>query len=312
MGKGKPMVPSARRVLLVDEGAADDAAAVEIANALQTAGFTVRIADADDSPDEVAARFRPDVAVISVTPKTGPAHESVGAVVHRLRSHHGLPVVVLECQPEPAPFAPPIASRLDDGRPADLPHERLTDTPVVARVAAVLRDTPSSSPTLEAGDLVVDEAGRLALRADEPLDLTRLEFDLLAYFVRNRNRVQTREALLAAVWRNEPVTPNAIEAVVSKLRIKLEAHGPRLIHTVRGVGYVLRVAGTSPFDLRRHSLMAERERLVRQRDEVLARREEVRRVRREAEAGTSPDAPPARPVNRPRITPRREPPAPPA
>jgi two-component system OmpR family response regulator len=285
------MVPNARRVLLVDEGPADDAAALEIANALEAAGFTVRIADARDSPEEVAARFRPDVAVIAVTPETPPAHESVGAVVHRLRSDHGVPVVVVEARDDPDADPGPIVFRAD-GPPAS--PERLTGTPVVARVAAVLSDTPPSSPTLEAGDVVVDEAGRLALRDDEPLDLTRLEFDLLAYLVRNRNRVQTREALLAAVWRNTPVTPNAIEAVVSKLRIKLEAHGPRLIHTVRGVGYVLRVAGTSPFDLRRHTLMAERERLVRQRDEVLARREEVRRVRREAEAAaTAPRDPPA-------------------
>jgi len=233
MGKAFVLVPNARRVLLVDEGPADDAAALAIADALEAAGFTVRIADASDSPEEVAARFRPDVAVIAVTPETPPAHEPVGAVVHRLRSDHGLPVVVVEARDDPVATAAPVVLAPDGPSASDASRERLTGTPVVARVAAVLGDTPSSSPTLEAGDVVVDEAGRLALRDDEPLDLTRLEFDLLAYLVRNRNRVQTREALLAAVWRNTPVTPNAIEAVVSKLRIKLEAHGPRLIHTGR-------------------------------------------------------------------------------
>jgi DNA-binding response OmpR family regulator len=259
------MLPSARRVLLVDAGQADDAAAAEIADLLERAGFAVRVAEAAEEPGAVAARSRPHLDMVSAgegqwTPVL------TGALVSELERDHGVPVMVLV--PKPVDGGPPAPVALDDLATVLRHHEPL----------------PSPSPTLAAGDLVVDEAGRLALRADQPLDLTRLEFDLLAYFVRHRNKVLSRQALLASVWRNEPVTPNAVEALVSKLRAKLDAHGPRLIHTVRGVGYVLRIPGTSPFDARRDALVARRERLVREREDMLARRTEVRRSR--ADDGT--------------------------
>jgi DNA-binding response OmpR family regulator len=110
-------------------------------------------------------------------------------------------------------------------------------------VPVVVVGPEEGRPALRAADVVLDEGARLAARNGVPLDLTRLEFDLLAHFVRNRNQVLTRSGLLASVWRNEPVSPNAIEALVSKLRTKIDALGPRLIHTVRSVGYVLRVPG---------------------------------------------------------------------
>jgi DNA-binding response OmpR family regulator len=278
------MVPNARRVLLVDDGQAAVPAVVDIAAALELAGFTVRIAGAgDEPPTAVAARFRPDVAVVSVGSDVSSGADELSTVVHSLRSDHGVPVLVVGSDDAVADRAP--LAMLQTGATG-----RARAEPVVSQLASVLHETPQAgSPTLEAGDVVVDEAGRLALRADEPLDLTRLEFDLLAYFVRNRNRVVSREALMSSVWRGVPVTPNAVEAVVSKLRAKLERLGPRLVHTVRGVGYVLRVQGTSPFDLRRHALLAERDRIVRERDEVVARREELRRARLAMGDGSSGD-----------------------
>ena len=295
------MGPTARRVLLVDDGRETDVAVLDIAEALATAGFSVRVAGSAESAGDAAARFRPDLAVVSTTAGGAPAQggEAVGAIVHRLRCDHGVPVIVVGAEPADPPVPALVDLRsepADRGEPplvdvgsepaahderrvgplgAEATVERLVGTPMVEQVTSLLSGTGGSS-TLEAGDLVVDEAGRVALRADEPLDLTRLEFDLLAFFVRHRNRVLTREALLVNVWRNGAVTPNAIEAAVSKLRTKTERLGPRLIHTVRGVGYVLRVEGTSPFDLRRRSLVAERQRLVRQREQVLARREQLR------------------------------------
>jgi DNA-binding winged helix-turn-helix (wHTH) protein len=92
---------------------------------------------------------------------------------------------------------------------------------------------------LAAGDLVVVPDARIARRRGEDLRLTRIEFDLLVELLRHMNRVITKDTLLRNVWRHEPVTANAIEARVSRLRAKLERLGPRLIHTVRGVGYVL-------------------------------------------------------------------------
>jgi DNA-binding response OmpR family regulator len=102
--------------------------------------------------------------------------------------------------------------------------------------ASTVTPPPSS---VAAGDLVVIPESRIARRRGEDLHLTRIEFDLLVELLRHVNRVLTKEALLRSVWQHEPVTANAIEARVSRLRAKLERLGPRLIHTVRGVGYVL-------------------------------------------------------------------------
>jgi DNA-binding response OmpR family regulator len=112
------------------------------------------------------------------------------------------------------------------------------------RDAADAHDTPvltgaASPPVIATGDLVVMPEARAASRAGEDLGLTRIEFDLLYELLRHANRVLTKETLLHRVWRHEPVTANAIEARVSRLRAKLERRGPRVIHTVRGVGYVL-------------------------------------------------------------------------
>jgi DNA-binding response OmpR family regulator len=113
----------------------------------------------------------------------------------------------------------------------------------VRRVVSHSPERSSSAPApaavVGAGDLVVIPESRVARRAGVDLGLTRIEFDLLFELLRQANRVLTKEALLRSVWHHESVTANAIEARVSRLRAKLERVGPRVIHTVRGVGYVL-------------------------------------------------------------------------
>jgi two-component system OmpR family response regulator len=114
---------------------------------------------------------------------------------------------------------------------------------LVARVRAVLRRTGRLvSPTVEVGDLVLDEDAGRVLVAGEPVPLTATELRLLAYLVRNRGRVLSKAQILSQVWGYDVCDPNLVEAHVSALPRKLEAHGPRVVHTVRGVGY--RVAPT--------------------------------------------------------------------
>jgi two-component system response regulator MprA len=117
---------------------------------------------------------------------------------------------------------------------------------LVARVRALLRRARDRAPTAtrRIGDLTLDPATHEVRRGGRAVQLTRREFDLLALFLDNPGTVLDRERLLTEAWGFEsPVETNAIDVYVGYLRRKLEEGGePRLIHTVRGVGYVLREA----------------------------------------------------------------------
>jgi len=116
---------------------------------------------------------------------------------------------------------------------------------LLARIRALLRrGRPSDLLRLKAADLELDLVARRATRGERSLDLTVREFDLLEYLLRHQGHLVSREMLAHDVWR-EPrrATPldNVIDVQMARLRKKVDAHGtPRLIHTVRGVGFVLR------------------------------------------------------------------------
>jgi two-component system, OmpR family, response regulator len=110
---------------------------------------------------------------------------------------------------------------------------------LLARVRAVLRRTGRLGTAIEAGDVVVDEQAGLASRAGAPLELTATELRLLAYLVRQRGLVLSKHQLLTQVWGYDAYDPNVVEVHISALRRKLEAHGPRVLHTLRGLGYRL-------------------------------------------------------------------------
>jgi len=114
-----------------------------------------------------------------------------------------------------------------------------------ARVRALLRRSrPISSPLVTVDDLTIDLSSRAARRAGRSLDLTKTEFDLLALLAERTGRVQTRDDLYSSIWGYDFETSSrSLDVYVSYLRSKLEAGGePRMIHTVRGVGFVLRTA----------------------------------------------------------------------
>lgn len=114
---------------------------------------------------------------------------------------------------------------------------------LVSRVAAVLRRLGRAPSTVEVGDLVLDAESGVAVRAGEALELTATELRLLRYLAAQRGRVVSKTQILTAVWGYDAYDPNLVEVHVSALRRKLEAHGPRLLHTVRGLGYLLRAGG---------------------------------------------------------------------
>ena len=115
---------------------------------------------------------------------------------------------------------------------------------LLARLRALLRRRPPrGTASLNFEDLVLKPDSYEVLRGERRVDLTQREFELLEYLMRNQRVVISRQLLLEDVWGYDPFADtNTIEVFVSNIRRKLEADGePRLLHTVRGVGYVLRV-----------------------------------------------------------------------
>ena len=94
---------------------------------------------------------------------------------------------------------------------------------------------------LEVGDLILDEPACVVRRGGVTLELTQIEFQLLAFLMRNRGVVLSRLQISSQVWGYEEHDPNLVPVHMGNLRRKLEETGPRLIHTVSGHGYVLRV-----------------------------------------------------------------------
>ncbi len=110
---------------------------------------------------------------------------------------------------------------------------------LVARVHAVLRRRGRRASTMHVDDLVIDPDAAVVLRAGARIALTATEFRMLCFLAQRRSRVLTKTQILTAVWGYEHYDPNLVEVHVSALRRKLEEHGPRLLHTERGLGYTL-------------------------------------------------------------------------
>lgn len=115
---------------------------------------------------------------------------------------------------------------------------------LVARMRAVLRRVAPPAHVVLA-DLAIDLDAREVRRGDQPIDLTVREFDLLSYLARNARTVLTRAQILDAVWSERPdVDPNVLDVYIGYLRKKIDRRGrPRLIQTVRGVGFTIRDQG---------------------------------------------------------------------
>ena len=122
------------------------------------------------------------------------------------------------------------------------PFER---TELLARLRALLRRRPPrGSASLVVGDLQLNPDSREVTRGERQIELTSREFELLEHLMRNERLVVSRDKLLEEVWEYAPFSEtNTVDVFISNLRRKLEAGGePRLLHTIRGSGYVLRPA----------------------------------------------------------------------
>ncbi|GGM22011.1 hypothetical protein GCM10007977_023960 [Dactylosporangium sucinum] len=159
------------------------------------------------------------------------------AVCRRLRASGGGPLVLmLTARDAPADRVAGLDTGADDYLVKPFDYDEL-----LARVRALLRRAPASD-VLSFADLVLDRAAHECRRGTRPVELTAQEFALLEHFLCHPRRVLGRSVLLAAVWGLPARTAsNVVDVYVGYLRAKLESGGePRLLHTVRGVGYVLR------------------------------------------------------------------------
>jgi DNA-binding response OmpR family regulator len=220
------------RVLLVE----DDASIREIATlGLERAGFRVTTA-ADGREGLMRARRDPfDAIVLDVMLPSLDGFE----VCREIRKESRIPILMLTARADTVDVVVGLESGADDyvTKPFEMPE-------LVARVRAVLRRSAAApdEPTLTVGGLEIDPAGFVARRDGKDLALTATEFRLLLELGRRPGQVFTREMLLERVWNYDYLGDSRlVDVAVQRLRAKIEddpAH-PRLIRTVRGVGYRL-------------------------------------------------------------------------
>ncbi len=160
-------------------------------------------------------------------------------VARRLRAEHNqTPILLLTAKDAAADVIRGLDAGADDYLTKPFSFEIL-----LARLRAVSRRGVIAQPVcLAAADVTLDPGTRRVTRGDEELSLTPREFSLLELLLRNTGRVVPRETILESVWGFDcDVNENTLEAFVRLLRLKVDAREPKLIHTVRGIGYALRV-----------------------------------------------------------------------
>ncbi|MBO0768318.1 MAG: response regulator transcription factor [Solirubrobacterales bacterium] len=220
------------RVLIVED---DDAIAQVLQRSLRMEGYDVRLATDGVSALDHAHGFLPDLVVLDLgLPKLDGIE-----VARQLRKTDDVPILVLTARDALESRVEGLDSGADDYLVKPFERQEL-----LARLRALLRRRPPrGQAALAVGDLTLNPDTHEVARNNRTLDLTQREFELLEYLMRNERIVISRQRLLDEVWGYDPFSmTNTIEVFVSNLRRKLEADGePRLLHTIRGAGYVLRV-----------------------------------------------------------------------
>ena len=217
--------PRPRVVIVEDEEPVRNA----VERALRREGLSVTSFDDYAEPSQLLAAA-PDLAVLDVLLPGGDGFE----LARGLRDGRELPIIFLTARDSIADRIHGFELGADDYLVKPFALEEL-----LARIRAVLRRAGRLGAAIEAGDIIIDEQAGHATRAGTPLGLTPTELRLLAYLIRHRGLVLSKSQLLTQVWGYDAYDPNVVEVHVSALRRKLEAHGPRILDTVRGLGYRL-------------------------------------------------------------------------
>jgi two-component system response regulator MprA len=223
-------------VLVVDD---DRAVRESLRRSLEFNGYDVALAsDGAEALAGLSAGAGPDVVVMDVMM---PRLDGIEATRALRKAGHDVPILVLTARDAVGDRVEGLDAGADDYLTKPFALQEL-----LARLRALLRRiTPpegDDDELLAFADLSMHLASREVRRGDRLIELTRTEFTLLEMFLRRPRRVLERSFILEEVWGYDfPTTANSLEVYVGYLRRKTEAEGePRLIHTVRGVGYVLK------------------------------------------------------------------------
>ena len=223
--------PIGGRVLVVEDDA--DIADV-LRRSLRNEGYEVRTSGDGVEALDVAAGFFPDLVVLDL----GLPRLDGVEVCRRLREEGDVPILMLTARAETEDRVTGLDSGADDYLVNPFERQEL-----VARIGALLRRRPPrGAASLEVADLILNPDTREVRRGSREVELTNREFELLEFLMRNERLVVSRERLLDEVWGYDPMAAtNTIDVFISNLRRKLEQGGePRLLHTKRGAGYVLK------------------------------------------------------------------------
>jgi two-component system OmpR family response regulator len=224
----------ATKVLVVDD---EPSITDLVAMALRYEQFEVRVARSGREALDTVESFAPDLAVLDIMMPGIDGFE----VARRLRNQGiRLPILFLTARDATEDKVRGLTLGGDDYMTKPFSVEEL-----VARIRAILRrvqPAAASQSRLAFADLELDEDTHEVRRAGREIELTATEFKLLRYLLLNARRVLSKDQILDHVWNYDfGGNANIVETYVSYLRRKVDADGPALIHTVRGVGYSLRL-----------------------------------------------------------------------
>ncbi len=223
------------RVLVVDD---DPGVRESLRRSLAFNGYQVELAGDGEEALRAISADAPDAVVLDIMM---PRLDGLATCRALRAAGNDLPILMLTARDEVSDRVSGLDAGADDYLPKPFALEEL-----LARLRALLRRTaPAADPAghqLRMGDLVLDPSTRDVTRGSRAIRLTRTEFSLLELLLRHPRQVLTRDRILEEVWGYDfPTTANSLEVYVGYLRRKTEEGGePRLLHTVRGVGYVAR------------------------------------------------------------------------
>lgn len=227
LGAGDRLTAGTPRVLVVEDS---QTIREMVGEALTEVGYHTDVRRDGDELEEALDGLRPDLVVLDVML---PGRDGF-ALIDVIREWGDIGIVLITARDA-------LQDRLRglDGGADDYVVKPFELAELVSRVGAVLRRRGRLPRVVQVGDLVLDVEAGVAARNGHRLELTGTELRLLAFLVEQRGGIVSAGQILNAVWGYDAYDPNLVQVHVSGLRRKLEAHGPRILHTVRGIGYRL-------------------------------------------------------------------------